>query len=148
MQLAALVSKLPDQQSARKISCTNTDRSKHLKKDSRGGKYNTKNSNSSRRKGIHMPDGSIWTGHCDEWSKMSDKDKQTVIDARAKNRTSGGQNISSSTMSSLTTKLEELQRSISNISTKSESITDSESTPSDNAGDSFGGRHTKRSKKE
>jgi predicted Fe-S protein YdhL (DUF1289 family) len=37
-----------------------------------------------------MPDGSVWTSHYDEWNKMSDKDKQTVIDARSKNRSKGG----------------------------------------------------------
>ena len=57
--LAALVSELPDQQSTRKISGAHSDRHKHTKKDARGGKYNHKNQNGSKRKGIHMPDGSI-----------------------------------------------------------------------------------------
>ena len=98
-----------------------------------------------------MPDGSIWTGHYDEWSKMSDKDKQTVIDARAKNRNGKGNKRQTPDMSSISgihTKLEDLQRSISTLSTKSESVTDGESAPGDNAGDSFGGRSAKKSKKE
>ena len=82
---------------------------------------------------------------------MSHKDKQTVIDARAKNRSGGRNKRQTSDMSSIsgiTTKVEELQRSISTLSTKSESVTDGEYAPGDNAGDSFGGRSAKKSKKE
>jgi hypothetical protein len=149
--LAALVSELPDQQSTRKISGAHSDRHKYTKKDPRGGKHNHKNQNGSKRKGIHMPDGTIWTGHYDEWSTMSDKDKQTVIDARAKNRSGKGnkrQTPDRSSISGINTKLDELQRSISTLSTKSESVTDCDSAPGDNAGDSFGGRSAKKSKKE
>jgi hypothetical protein len=54
---------------------------------------------------------------------MSDKDKQTVIDARAKNRSGKGnkrQTPDRSSISGINTKLDELQRSISTLSTKSE----------------------------
>jgi hypothetical protein len=45
---------------------------------------------SSKRKGIHMPDGSVWTGFCSDWDLLSKEDRQTVIDTRVKNKAKGG----------------------------------------------------------
>ena len=143
--LAAWVSELPDQQSAQKISSTNTERPKY-----KGPNYNQKKGNEHKggnhghkRKGIYMLDGSVWTSHYDEWNKMSDKDKQTVIDARSKNRSKGGRDhkprqasdISTDNIASLKSKLDDLQRSLAAV--KSSTQESGNDTPDNNAGDSF-----------
>jgi hypothetical protein len=152
--LAALVSELPDQQSNRKISGAISDRPKpkgpnyNLKKGGKAGNHHHK------RKGIYMPDGSVWTGHYDEWNKMSDKDKQTVIDARSKNRSKGGRenksrqasDVSTDNIASMNSKLDDIQRTLAAV--KSSTQGEGTDAPDDNAGDSFGGRQGKRHKKE
>jgi hypothetical protein len=60
--LAALVSELLDQQSARKLSSTNSERPKYNKGSKGTGKAFNKN-NGKGRKGLHMPDGTVWTRH-------------------------------------------------------------------------------------
>ena len=40
----------------------------------------------AKRKGIKMPDDSIWTGYYSDWDKMSKADNQTVMDTRKKNK--------------------------------------------------------------
>ena len=77
--LAALVSELPDQQLSRKISGATTVKHKHNKNNNYKGRQNYKGGGNpgAKRKGIYMPDGSVFTGHCDEWTKMSQKDRQT-----------------------------------------------------------------------
>ena len=52
----------------------------------RGGGEGRNASLASKRKGIYMPDGSIWTGYYSDWDKISDYDKQTVMDTRKKNK--------------------------------------------------------------
>lgn len=83
--LSAMVSELPDHQSSRKISAT--DSKGTTPKRLRGG--GSSRDAGSKRKGINMPDGSIWTGYYSDWEKMSDTDKQTVMDTRKKNRAKG-----------------------------------------------------------
>ena len=83
--LSAQVSELPDQQSNRKISGTGSDRGKASEpKRIRGG------GPGNGRKGIHMPDGSVWTGFYSEWDQLSKDDRQTVMDTRKANKTKGG----------------------------------------------------------
>jgi hypothetical protein len=73
--LAALVSEIPDQQSSRQISsAATTNRPKHKTNDYRGRRGNNKGGGGGKRKGIYMPDGSVFIGHYDEWTKMSEKD--------------------------------------------------------------------------
>jgi hypothetical protein len=81
--LSAIVSELPDYQLNRKVSATSGD-IKVKTKRMRGGGAGA--SLASKRKGIHMPDGSIWTGYYSDWEKMSDADKQTVMETRKKNK--------------------------------------------------------------
>jgi hypothetical protein len=33
-----------------------------------------------KRNGIHMPDGSIWTGFYSDWEQLSKTDRKTVMD--------------------------------------------------------------------
>ena len=84
--LSAQVSELPDHQSARKISGTGSERGKSSdpKRIRSGGPGNR---NGNGRKGIHMPDGSVWTGFYSDWNQMSKEDKQTVMDTRKANKT-------------------------------------------------------------
>jgi hypothetical protein len=156
--LAALVSEIPDQQSSRKISsAATTNRPKFKTNDYKGRQGNYKSGGGGKRKGIYMPDGSVFTGHYDEWTKMSEKDRQTVIDARTKNRGRGNRNhkdkdrnsseVSTNSIQSIRTTLDDLSRSLSAIKTKSDD--DGNASPvDDNAGDSFGGRQSKRLKKD
>jgi hypothetical protein len=157
--LAALVSEIPDQQSSGKISSatTNTNRPKFKTNDYKGRSGKHKSGGGGKHKGIYMPDGSVFTGHYDEWTKMSEKDRQTVIEARTKNRGRGNRNhkdkdrnsseVSTNSIKSIRTKLDDLSRSLSAIKTKSDD--ESNDSPVDvHAGDSFGGRQSKRLKKE
>lgn len=38
-----------------------------------------------KRKGMHVPDGSVWTGFYSDWAPMSSDDKQVVLETRKKN---------------------------------------------------------------
>jgi hypothetical protein len=131
--LAALVSEIQDQQSSWKISsATTTNRPKHKTNDFRGHQGNSKSGGGGKRKGIYMLDGSVFTGHYDEWTKMSEKDRQTVIDARTKNRGRGNRNhkdkdrqsseVSTNSIQSrcIRTKLDDLSRSLSAIKTNTD----------------------------
>jgi hypothetical protein len=80
--LSAQVSELPDNQSARKISGAVKERTKEPKRIRDGGP----SKDNSKRKGIYMPDGSLWTGYYSDWSQMSSEDKQTVLDTRKKSK--------------------------------------------------------------
>ena len=89
--LAAQVSELPDQQSTRKIAGTGSERKKKKGVDThriRGG--GAADGAANKRKGIHMPDGTIWTGFYSEWEQLSKEDRQSVLDARQKNKAKGG----------------------------------------------------------
>lgn len=147
--LSAIVSELPDYQLNRKVSAT--DATKVKAKRIRGG-GGTGSSLASKRKGIHMPDGSIWTGYYSDWEKMSDADKQTVMDTRKKNKAKAT-TPSKRKVSDVKAQLAELKKSIAAIKLSNASkdddtsATDDSSIP-DNAGDSFGGRNKKKARKE
>jgi hypothetical protein len=148
--LSAQVSELPDHQSSRKLSATGSDRSKSSDRPKRirgGGPGNEK------RKGIHMPDGSVWTGFYDDWAQLSKDERQTVMDTRVKNKNKSGKKESASyskKFKDIKSKVAELKRTLaalqSNKSGDDDASEDGE-TP-DNAGDSFGGRQKKKQKKE
>ena len=107
--LSAIVSELPDHQ-ARKIAAAESKvRPLHIRGGGAAG-----GSLGSKRKGIHMPDGStIWTGYYLDWDKMSDADKQTVMDTRKKNKAKGTTPTKKKkTAADLKSQLAELKRSI------------------------------------
>jgi len=146
--LSALVSELPDYQLNRKVSATDT--SKVKAKRIRGGGAGA--SIASKRKGIHMPDGSVWTGYYSDWEKMSDADKQTVMDTRKKNKAKGF-TPTKRKVSDVKAQLAELKKYIaaiklSNSSKDDETSATDESSIPDNAGDSFGGRNKKKPRKD
>jgi hypothetical protein len=99
-----------------------------------------------------MPDGSIWTGYYSDWEKMSDADKQTVMDTRKKNKAKGT-TPTKRKVSDVKAQLAELKKSIAAIKNSNASkdddtsATDDSSVP-DNAGDSFGGRNKKKARKD
>ena len=67
--LSALVSELPDYQLTCKVSAVDTKvRTKRI----RGGGQPAPPCLASKRKGIFMPNGSVWTGYYSDWEKMSD----------------------------------------------------------------------------
>ena len=159
--LSAQVSELPDQQSARKIAGTGTDRKKSTPtpvKRIRGGG----DSSSSKRKGIHMPDGSVWTGFYPDWDQLSRDDRQTVIDTRQKNKAKGGRgakrNVSeinttggNAKLKAIKAQMNELKRTLAAIQSKHTGNNDDDDDASvtpDNAGDSFGGCQQKKHKKD
>ena len=149
--LSAQVSELPDNQSARKIAASSSDRPKEPKRIRGGGPGPSKDN--AKRKGIYMPDGSVWTGYYSDWSQMSNEDKQTVLDTRKKNKGKSPKGRRTSEVGSklkdVKSQLAELKRTIASLSkVKTPSDDGSESDTPDNAGDSFGGRQSKKQKKE
>jgi hypothetical protein len=67
--LSALVSEWPDYQLKCKVSAVDTKvRTKRI----RGGGQPAPYCLASKRKGIFMPDVSVWTGYYSDWEKMSD----------------------------------------------------------------------------
>ena len=83
--LSALVSELPDYQLNCKISATDTSVNVKPRKRIRGSGALP----ASKCYGIHMPDGSIWTGYYSHWEKMSEANKLTVMDIRKRNKAKG-----------------------------------------------------------
>ena len=155
--LSAQVSELPDYQSSRKVSATGSDRGSgkgnEIKRIRGGG------ADVGKRKGIHMPDGSVWTGFYSDWNQLSKEDRQTVMDTRIKNKGKGGKRQKSDSGSGNKGKLRdiraqvlsELKRTLASIQAKRgapDDDADDESDAPDNAGDSFGGRQKKKQKNE
>ncbi|KAI2493250.1 hypothetical protein MHU86_21287 [Fragilaria crotonensis] len=146
--LSAIVSELPDHQISRKVSATDSKSRGVGAKHIRGGGRSASNPG-SKRKGINMPDGTIWTGHYSDWDKMSDADKQTVMDTRKKNRAKGTM-PNKKKGSDLKSQIADLKRSIAAIQSKTsddDGEKSDESDVPDNAGDAFGGRQKKRQKR-
>ena len=149
--LSAQVSELPDNQSASKISAAGSDRSKDIKRIRGGG---SKAVDNSKRKGIYMPDGSVWTGYYSDWTQISQEDKQVVLDTRKKNKGKSPHKVRSASevgtkLKDIKSQVAELKRTIASLSKSNQSDTDgNESDTPDNAGDSFGGRQNKKQKKE
>ena len=150
--LSAQVSELPDHQSSRKISGTGSERGKSSDpKRIRGG--GSGNEKGNGRKGIHMPDGSVWTGFYSEWNQMSKDDRQIVMDTRKANKAKDSKKESGnkSKFKDIKAKVAELKRSLAAIQAtqsgcNNEDCDDNSDTP-DNAGNSFGGRQKKKQKK-
>ena len=153
--LSAQVSELPDQHTPRKVSATG---SRVGKKDSeikgiRGG------GQTGKRNGIHMPDGSIWTGFYSDWEQLSKEDRKTVMDTRISNKAKGGRGKpgrkvsevgSANKLKEIKGQVAELMRTLASLKSSKDAggtdkSTDNDSMP-DNAGDSFGGCQQKRAK--
>lgn len=145
--LSAVVSELPDYQSNRKISATDSNKKAKVKHIRGGGGADP----ASKRKGIHMPDGSIWTGYYSDWETMPEKDKNTVMETRKKNKAKGG-TPHKKKAPNLKTQIADLKRSIAALKKSSgDDDTDGSSEANDapnNAGNAFGGRSKKKQKKE
>lgn len=150
--LSAQVSELSDHQSTRKISGAVSDRTKEPKRIRGGGA--SKQDSASKRKGIYMPDGSVWTGYYSDWAQMSSDDKQIVLDTRKKNKGKSpkkGRQASEvgTKLQDIKSQMAELKRTIASLSkSKPQDADGNESDTPDNAGDSFGGRQQKKQKKE
>ena len=147
--LAAIVSEIPDYATPRKVSAA--ERKVGVQHIRGGGANKGNKSLGSSRKGIKMPDGSIWTGYYSDWDKIPDSDKQTVMDTRKKNKTKGTA-PNRKQVSDVKSQIAELKRTIAKMKSKSSNDedngdSDSSDTP-DNAGDAFGGRQKKKQKKE
>ena len=156
--LASQVSKLPDHQSGRKIAGTGSDRGKDEVKRIRGGGAKG-TGDGGKRNGIHMPDGSIWTGYYSDWNEMTKEDRQTVMDTRvkgtnknkkgsggSKSKTKAGGKDHKAQVAALKRKLAALTANKSSKCDDEEA--DDDSSAPDNAGDSFGGRQKKKQKKD
>jgi hypothetical protein len=146
--LSSVVSELPDYQSNRKISATDSNKKAKVKHIRGGG--GGENPASSKRKGIYMPDGSIWTGYYSDWETMPEKDKNTVMETRKKNKTKGG-TPHKKKAPNLKSQIADLKRSIAALKKTSDDETedslDANEAPT-NAGDAFGGRNKKKQRKE
>ena len=151
--LSAQVSELPDHQmTPRKVSGTGSNRvgKSSDSKRIRGGNGSV----SGKRNGIHMPDGSIWTGFYADWNQLSKEDRQTVIDTRVSNKAKGARKASevgsaSRNLKDIKQQVAELKRSLAAIKTNHRDAGEATSPDApDNAGDSFGGRQQKKQKKD
>ena len=97
-----------------------------------------------------MPDGSVWTGYYSDWDTMPEKDKNTVMETRKKNKEKGGTPHKKKTPN-LKSQIADLKRSIAALKKTSDDDTEDTSDAHDatnNAGDAFGGRSKKKQKKE
>ena len=105
-------------------------------------------------KGIPMSDGSVFTGYYPNWSVLSKEDKQRVLDSRNKKKKGGvGNKQQISDVASIAEQLQVMKRTISELVSSKNNITNSESNEDkvktkaqhlqNDAGNAFGGRRTK-----
>ena len=134
--LSANVSELPDHQPSKKVSAV--DKTNEPQRIRGGGRPGS--DPASKRNGIHMPDGTVWTGYYSNWEKMSESDKNTVMETRKKKK--GTTPTKKRSANDLKAQLAKLKRSIAAMqSTPFIDKDDSDSSDTnDNAGDDFGGR--------
>lgn len=147
--LAAIVSEIPDYSTPRKVSAAERKVAvQHIRGGNGKGKANAL---AASRKGIKMPDGSIWTGYYSDWEKLSVSDKQTVMDTRKKDKAKGITPGKPRQTSDVKSQIAELKRTIAQMKSKSSKDDDSADSDSsevpDNAGDAFGGRQQKKKQK-
>ena len=124
-----------------------------------GGKFRGRNVASANRTGkgkqgkgpsnggIHMPDGSIWTGFYPNWKQMPEDKQSKVQAAREKKKLHRKKDSKVSEIKSLINEVASLKRSISKTSSATvafeEDKKDEEKPPND-AGNQFGGRNKKQ----
>ena len=141
--LTAAVSKLPDYQMARRVSNVKT-----------GSGQGSKPTRIHRdRNTIYATDGTIWTGHYDEWATMKDSDKEKIMAEREhkkKARTGKGSKNKNfkqkvADITSLTEDIQAMKRSVAElISKRDEPVDDTDpKQPRNDAGNAFGGHASK-----
>lgn len=106
--LSAQVSELPDSQSSTKISSAATDRTIGPKRIRGSGVKDN-----GKRKGIYVPDGSVWTGFYSDWATMSSDDKQVVLETRKKNK--GKSSAKGRQVSDVWTKLKDIKSQMADL---------------------------------
>ena len=141
--LTAAVSKLPDYQMARRISNVKTV----------GGQGNK--STLVRRDGnsIYATDGTIWTGHYDEWATMKDSDKEKITAERERKKKARtgkglkGKNYKRKVadITSLTEDIQAMKMSVAELISKRDEPGDDTAPkpPRNDARNAFGGRASK-----
>ena len=97
-----------------------------------------------------MSDGKVSTGYYSDWDKLSDTDKETVMETRKKNKATGI-TPTKRKVADVNTQLANRKRLIAalklaKLKDDDASATDDSSVP-DNAGNAFGGRSCKKSRK-
>ena len=154
--LSAQVSELPDPQTPRKVSGAGTGQKTQKGNETKRIRGGGAGSPGGKRDGIHMPDGtSIWTGFYTEWDQLSKEDRQTVIDTRAANKAKGGRGRAKVSEVGASKKLKDIKTQVAALKPKLASLKSNKDTADsddddvpDNAGDAFGGRQSKKSKKD
>ena len=143
--LTAAVSKLPDYQMARQVST-------NVKTASTGGNKQGRVHHDGNS--IYATDGTIWTGHYDEWATMKDADKEKVTaerERKKKTRTGKGSKGKTykrkvSDLSSLTEDIQAMKRSVAELISKRDEMVNELSTklpPCNDARNAIGGRASK-----
>ena len=108
---------------------------------------------SAPKKGVYMPDGTIFTGFYPNWKELDKEEKQQVLDAckKKKNKSDNitGSKRGISEIETLTEAIHAMKWSVSElISNKLSTAVDVDDDPKNNepkkdAGNSFGGHHVK-----
>ena len=141
--LTAAVSKLPDYQMACHVSIVKTG----------GGGGNKQGHVRCDGNSIYATDGTIWTGHYDEWVTMKDVDKEKITAERDHNKKAqNGKGSKSknykwkvSDISSLTEYILAMKRSVAELISKRDETIDKADPkpPCNDVGNAFGGRDSK-----
>ena len=141
--LTAAVSKLPDYQMACRVL--------NVKTGSGQGSKPTRVRHDGNS--IYATDGTIWTGHYDEWATMKDSDKEKITaehEGKKKAQTGKGSKNKNykqkvADITSLTEDIQAMKRSIAElISKRDEPVDDTDPKPPRNdARNAFGGRASK-----
>ena len=142
-RLTAAVSKLPDYQMARRVS--------NVKTGSGQGSKPTRVRHD--RNSIYATDGTIWTGHYNEWATMKDSDKEKITaECERKKKAQNGKGSKSknskqkvSDIMSLTEDIQAMKRSVAELISKRDEPVDKTDPkpPRNDAGNAFGGRASK-----
>jgi hypothetical protein len=119
---------------------------------------------SAPESGVKNRDGTIYTGFYPGWHDMADEDKTMVIEERKLKKGAGGQpktrrTSKASSIKSKKKTLQKMKREISSLKARFKSLkkkkgeasdddSDEADEPQDNAGSQFGGRASKKSKKD
>ena len=143
--LTAAVSKLPDYQMARRVLNVKTGSGQGSKPTRVCRDGNT----------IYATDGTIWTGHYDEWATMKDSDKEKITTERERKKKARtgkgptGKNYKRKVadITSLTEDIQAMKRSVAELISKRDEPGDNTTRkpPRNDAGNAFGG-HVSKSK--
>ena len=142
--LMAAVSELPEYHMMHKVSSAGT-----MQIHCGGGGSAHKqlgNKTNALKKGVYMPDGTIFTGFYLNWKELDKEEKQKVLDAHKKKKNKSD-NVSE--IETLTEAIHAMKRSVSKpVSNKLSTAVEVDNDPKDNepkkdAGNSFGGHHVK-----